>query len=115
DAKTPQLLVDVGVVDDLAGEVHAAVRKAAAGLVRVVHRAIDAVAEAELARQVDEETSGAVLIPGRADVVHQLTVIARGEHVGDLVFEVESLAEDQRRQRTSEAPPAGGVAGSTGD
>src|SRR5690606_7693082 len=66
-------------------------------------------------RQVDEKTSGAVLIPGRADVVHQLTVIARGEHVGDLVFEVESLAEDQRRQRTSEAPPAGGVAGSTGD
>ena len=47
-----QLIVDVRVVDDFAGQEHRAIGKARPRLVRVVHRAIDAVAEPELAREV---------------------------------------------------------------
>ena len=53
DAGGPQLLVDVGVVDDLAGQEHPLVDEPLPGLVGVVDRAIDAVTEAELPRQVD--------------------------------------------------------------
>ena len=58
DPHGPQLLVHVRVVDDFAGEEHAAVGKALARLIRVVDGAIDAVAEAELAREMDGEAAG---------------------------------------------------------
>ena len=54
-----QLIVDVRVVDDLAGEEDVAVGKAPPRLVGVVDRAIDAVAEAELAGEMDGEPAGA--------------------------------------------------------
>ena len=57
DAHGPQLLVDVRVVDDFAGEEHAAVGKALARLVGVVDGAVDAVAEAELAGEVDGQAA----------------------------------------------------------
>ena len=53
DAHRAQLIVDVRVVDDFAGQEHAAIGKALARLVGVVDGAIDAVTEAELAREVD--------------------------------------------------------------
>src|SRR5206468_5800418 len=59
-AHRPQLLVDVGVVDDLAGQQHAPIRKPLARLIGVVDRAIDAVTEAELARKVQREPSGSI-------------------------------------------------------
>ena len=55
DAHGAQLLVDVRVVDDLAGQKHLAVGKPFARLVCVVDRAVDAVAEAEFAREVHRE------------------------------------------------------------
>ena len=50
-----QLLVDVRVVDDFAGQEDASIGKALARLVGVVDGAIDAVAEAELAGQMERE------------------------------------------------------------
>ncbi len=57
DPHGPQLLVDVRVVDDLAGQEHAAVGEALPGLVGVVDGAVHAVAEAELAREVDGQAA----------------------------------------------------------
>ena len=61
-----QLLVDVRVVDDLAGQVDAPVGKLAPRLVGVVHGAIHAVAEAELAREVHREPPAASVVVGAA-------------------------------------------------
>ena len=55
-----QLVVDVRVVDDFAGEEDAAIGKTLARLVGVVDRAIDAVAEPEFAREVHGEPPGAM-------------------------------------------------------
>ena len=52
DALRAQLVVDVRVVDDFAGQEHLPVGKPLARLIGVVDGAIDAVAEAELAREV---------------------------------------------------------------
>ena len=48
-----QLVVDVRVVDDLAGQEDAPVGEPPARLVGVVDRAIDAVAEPEFPREMD--------------------------------------------------------------
>jgi len=63
DAPRPQLIVDVGIVDDFAGQEDALVRKLLARLVRIVDRAIDAVAEAEFGREMDRQTAGLMDIP----------------------------------------------------
>ena len=55
NALRTKLVVDVRVVDDFAGQEDGAVREAAPRLVGVVDGAIDAVAEAELAREMDGE------------------------------------------------------------
>ena len=57
DALRAELIVDVRVVDDLAGQEDLPVGKPLARLIRVVDGAIDAVAEAELAREVHGETA----------------------------------------------------------
>ena len=57
DALRAKLVVDVRVVNDLAGQEDRAVGKALTRLIRVVDRAIDAVAESELAREVNRETA----------------------------------------------------------
>ena len=97
DPLRPELVVDVRVVDDFAGEEDAAVGKSLPRLVGVVDRAIDAVAEPELTRQVDGEPAGAEAVAVLFDGADDLAVIALGEHVGDLVFEVEPFPEDKRR------------------
>ena len=55
DAERPQLVVDVRVVDDFAGQEDRAIGKAGAGLIGVVDRAIDAIAEPELPREVQRQ------------------------------------------------------------
>ncbi len=54
----PQLVVHVRVVDDFAGQEHAAIGEPLARLVGVVHGAIDAVAEAEFLGQMDRQPAG---------------------------------------------------------
>jgi hypothetical protein len=44
-------------VDDFAGQEDLAIREARARLIRVVDRAIDAIAEPELAREMDEQAA----------------------------------------------------------
>ena len=54
--------VDVGVVDDLARQEHAAIGKLAARLVGVVDGAIDAVAKAEFPGELEVEPARAGLV-----------------------------------------------------
>ena len=57
DAHLLQSRVDVRVVDDLAEQEHAAIGKALPRLVGVLDRAIDAVTEPELARQLEPQVA----------------------------------------------------------
>ena len=59
------------------------IRKALAGLVGVVHGAVDAVAEAELAREVDGEAAGAEREVLGLDPIDERAVIALGQRAGD--------------------------------
>ena len=97
DALRAQLIVDVRIVDDLPGQEDLLRRKALASLVRVVDRAIDAVAKAEFAGKVHGEPAGFKAIVLRLDVPDQLAVVTVGQNAGHFVLEVEALAEDQRR------------------
>ncbi len=101
DAHRPQLLVDVRVVDDLAGQVHAAIGKALARLIRVVDGAVDAVAEAELTRQMHRQAAGAVREVGALDLVDERAVVIVRQHAGDGMLQVEAFAEDEGRHQPS--------------
>ena len=57
NALGPQPRVDVRVVDDFAREKYVLMRKALAGFIRVVHRAVDSVIKTELAREMDCEAA----------------------------------------------------------
>ncbi len=70
--------------------------KPLARLIRVVDRAIDAVAETELAREVDGQPAGRVLEVVGADVVDDAAVVCGGQLARDGLLHVEALAEDQR-------------------
>jgi hypothetical protein len=96
NALAAQLVVDVRVVDDLAGQEYVLIGEPLAGLIGVVDGAIDAVAEAELPGQMDGEASRLVAIVLFLDLVDERAVIALGEHAGDLVFQVEAFPENQR-------------------
>jgi hypothetical protein len=103
DAHRAQLLVDVRVVNDLAGQVDRALRKPLARLVRVVDGAIHAVAEAELSREVDGETSRAVGELVGLDAIDESAVIVVGQHAGDGVLQVEAFTENERRHSSNAA------------
>jgi hypothetical protein len=99
DAERTQAVVDLRVVDDLARQVDLAARKAAPCLVGVVDGAVDAIAEAEFAREVDDEPRELVAEPGGLDGRDQVAPIV-GRQLGcDLVAEVQALAEDERGGR----------------
>src|SRR5262249_23938734 len=80
-----------------------AIGKALARLVGIVHRAIDAVAEPELARKMDRETSRAIGEVLRLDLLDDVAVVVVGQHAGDGVLQVEALAEDERWHRARSA------------
>ena len=99
DPHRPQLVVDVRVVDDFAGEEDVAIGEALARLVGVVDRAVDAVAEPELAREVHGQPAGAVREVVGLDPLDDRAVIVVGQHAGDGMLQVEAFAEDQRRHQ----------------
>ena len=70
--------------------------KAPPGLVGVVHRAVDAVAEPELAREMDGQPAGVVAVVVRPDAVDDRAVVGGRQFPGDGLLHVEALAEDQR-------------------
>ena len=96
NALRAQLVVDVRVVDDLAGEMDPPIGKLLASLVGVVDRAIDAVAEAEFPGQVEGEASLFVPVVAPTHLVDEGAVVRGGQLTRDGLFHVEALAEDQR-------------------
>ena len=88
-------VVDVRVVDDLAGQEDVAAGEAPARLVGVVDRAVDAVAEAELAREVDRQPPGCRGGSRRRGPRRRARCVGRGQLAGDGLLHVEALAEDQ--------------------
>jgi hypothetical protein len=84
--------VDVRVVDDLADEEQASVRELAASLVRVLDGALDAVAEAELAREAHGDVSDRKCVCPLAEEGDELTFVVRGEVVCHLGAESEAFA-----------------------
>ena len=84
------------VVDDLAGQIDGPFVEPLSRLVGVVDGSIDAVAETELACEMDAETSRLEAVVGRLDLRDQLAVIALFENVRDFAAAVEPLAKDQR-------------------
>ena len=95
DAHVAELFVDVGVVDDFAGQVDRPVGKPLARLIGIVDGAIDAVAESELAREMEGQTAGAIGVVVGLDALDEVAVIALGQDAGDGSLEVEAFAEDE--------------------
>ncbi len=108
DAAVPQPVVDVWVVDDLAGEEHVPARKSPPGLVGVVHGPVDSVAEAELAREMDRQPAGLEPVVRRTDAVHDRAVVRRRQLAGDGLLHVEAFTEDHRLCRCQGDPISGG-------
>src|SRR3989442_1539234 len=88
-----ELGVHVGVVDDLANEEHALRGKLGAGLVRVLDRAVDPVAEAEFAGELEREVAHHELVPRAANGIDHATVVVGGERALDRALQPEALAE----------------------
>ena len=82
-------------MDDFSGQVDAAVRKPLPRLVRVVNRAIHAVAEPEFSREVDREPAGLVNEVVVLDLLDEGAVVVLDQHAGYGVFEVEAFSKDQ--------------------
>ena len=91
-----QPIVDVRVVDDFAGQEDAAIGKPLARLIRVVDGAIDAVAEAELAREMDREAARPIPEVVGLDLLDELAVIVPVQLGRDRIFQVEAFAKDER-------------------
>ncbi len=68
--------------------------KAPPRLIGVVDRAIDAVAEAELARELDGQAAGPVGEVVGLDAIDEVAVVALGQHAGDGMLQVEAFPED---------------------
>ena len=83
------------VVDDLAGEEAVAARDPPSRIIGLIDSPIDSVAEAELAREVNDEAAGLVLEVARSDAIDQRTVVGRREFSRDGIFHVEALAKNQ--------------------
>jgi hypothetical protein len=95
DPHRAQLLVDVRVVDDLAGQEDVAVGKALPRLIGIVDGAVDAVTEAELAREMDRQPARPVREIVGLDAVDDRAVVIVGQPAGDGILQVEALAEDE--------------------
>ena len=93
DAHLLEFPVDVRIVDDLAHEQEPAVGELVAGLVRVVHRAVDAIAEAEFARQPESERPHRQRVVPGAQQVHEPAVVVGAPLLLDGALEAEALPE----------------------
>ncbi len=93
NAHVTQLLVHVGVVDDLTHQEEPTSRKLGPGLVGILHRAVNAVAEAELASQSKRQPTHSQAVIVRAQRLDDTAVIVSGEAAGDLALEPKAFAE----------------------
>src|SRR5438128_812828 len=92
-AHAGELGVHVGVVNDLPDEKDALGRELGAGLVRVLDRAVDSVAEAELPGQLEREVAHHELVARAANGVDHSAVVVRGERALDRALQPEAFAE----------------------
>ena len=85
--------IDMRVMDDLTSQVHAPVGKPLARLIRVIHRALDPIAEPEFPRQMDRQPAGRRTKPfARISSIRPLWYAADEFGLDDM-FHVEALAE----------------------
>ena len=96
DALGAQPVVDVRVVDDLAGQEDAAIRKPLARLIRIVDGAIDAIAESEFAREMNRQPARLVLKVVGLDALDQIAVIVLVELGRDRMLSDRGLCENER-------------------
>ncbi len=101
DAHRLDALVDVGVMNDFAGEKHAAIGKLAARLVGVIDGAIDAVTKAELFRELEVETAGRRFVAQGFEAFDDGALIGTRQNRPDLGFQAETLLEIHFVQRNS--------------
>ena len=94
DAHRPELLIDVRIVNDLAGQEHVAVGEAFARLIRVIDRPIDTVAEPEFTREMQRQPAGTKDEIVRLDPIDERTMVIVGQHAGDGMLQIEAFAED---------------------
>ena len=80
----------------IAGQEDVAPRESPPRLIRVVDRPVNAVAETELAGEIESEPAGGELIVAGADLIDNRAVVGRRELAGDGLFHVEALTEDER-------------------
>ena len=106
DVLGAQLIVDVRVVDDFAGQEDVAIGEALARLIGIVDGAIDAVAEAEFTRENNREPSAGKAVVVRFDLLNEIAVVALRQDPGDGVLEVESLSKDDRLRHSGQRPIA---------
>ena len=93
DAQIANALVDVGVVDDLARQKHAPIRKPLPRLVGVVDGAIHAVTKAEFPGQADaQSTRGRVEAQG-LETIDRPALIGPLQHRQDLGFQAQAFLE----------------------
>src|SRR5688500_10446943 len=95
-------LVDDGVVNEFAGEADATTGKMPAPLIRVIHGAVDAVAEAEFFGELEMERPGAGLIANRLKALNDGALVRTRQNRSDLGFQAETLLEIQFAQRNSQ-------------
>lgn len=88
-----QPVIDVRIVDDLAGEKDSPVGKLPACLVGVLHGALHAVAEAELPSQPDGYVAGRERVVARLEQVDEPAVVGCGQLLLDVSLETEALPE----------------------
>ncbi len=94
-------LVDVGVVDDLAGQKHPAIGKLAARLVGVIDGAIDAVAKAEFLGELEVEPARAGLVAEGLQAFDDGALVGTRQNGSDLGFQAETLLEIHFAQRVT--------------
>jgi hypothetical protein len=88
-----ELLIDVRVVDDLADQEGALAGKFGPRLVRVLHRPVDAIAEAELAGQTERQITDGERIPRGAHGIHHAAVVVGHQGAFDRALQAEALSE----------------------
>src|SRR2546430_6175340 len=93
DTHSPQLGVDVGIVDDFADQEQPAVGELGAGLIGVLDGAVHTVAEAELARELERQITERERVPLGADPIHHPAVVVGHQRASDVALEAEAAPE----------------------
>jgi hypothetical protein len=83
----------VRIVDDFSDQVYRPVRKFVDGLIRIVHCAVDAVAEPKLLSESDRDVSKRIRIAAGSNAFNQRRLILGVDQGAKLFFEPEALPE----------------------